>query len=48
MMSEEERLRVFLDKLSKLAFEKLHDKNISAMQALKESLNYIEGEMKGY
>jgi len=47
-MNEEERLQIFLDKLSKLAFEKLQDQNISAMQALKESLNYIEGEMTGY
>jgi len=47
-MNEEERLKILLDKLSKLAFEKLQDQDISAMQALNEALNYIEGEMTGY
>ena len=32
--------------LAKLAFEKLQDQNISAIQALKESLNIIEGEIQ--
>jgi len=47
-MNEEELLKIYLDKLTKLSLEKLHERNISALQALKEALNYIEGEMRGY
>ena len=46
-MNEEEKLKVYLERLKLLAEEKL-DNNISAMQALKESLNIIEGELTGY
>lgn len=48
VMSEEEKLKVYLDRLQKLCIEKIQDQKISAMQALKESLNIIEGEMTGY
>ena len=46
-MSEEEKLRVYLERLKVLAEEKLSGKK-TAIQALKESLNIIEGEMLGY
>jgi hypothetical protein len=47
-MNKEELLNIYLEKLRLLSLERLQDKNISVMQALKESLNYIEGEMRGY
>ncbi len=47
-MNEEEKLKLYLERLKQLALEKIKDKNISAIRALKESLNYIEGEMTGY
>ena len=46
-MSEEEKLMVYIERLKLLSLEKL-GQNKTAMQALKESLNYIEGEMTGY
>jgi hypothetical protein len=47
-MSEEEKLTIYLEKLKIISAETLRDKNITALQALKEALNYIEGEMVGY
>jgi len=47
-MSEEEKLKVYLERLKQLSFEKIKEKDVTALQALKESLNYIEGEMTGY
>ena len=47
-MSEEEKLKVYLQRLQVLALEKLQDKKVSAIRALKESLHIIEGEMRGY
>jgi hypothetical protein len=47
-MSEAEKLTIYLEKLKTLSFEKLEEKNTTAIQALKEALNYIEGEMIGY
>ncbi|MDP2077135.1 MAG: hypothetical protein Q8J85_03750 [Sulfuricurvum sp.] len=47
-MSEEEKLTIYLEKLKALSFENLKEKNTTAIQALKEALNYIEGEMIGY
>jgi len=46
-MNEEEKLKVYLERLKVLAEEKL-DNKVTAIQALKESLNIIEGEMTGY
>jgi len=46
-MNEEEKLKVYLARLKVLAEEKLENKT-TAMQALKESLNIIEGELLGY
>jgi hypothetical protein len=47
-MNEEEKLKVYLERLQKLALEKVKEKKITAIAALKESLHYIEGEMTGY
>lgn len=47
-MSETEKLTVYLEKLKRLSFELLQEKDITAIQALQEALNYIEGEMIGY
>jgi len=47
-MNEEEKLRVYLERLKVLAEEKLQDKGKTAMNALKESLNIVEGELIGY
>lgn len=47
-MSEAEKLTIYLEKLRILAYENLQVKNTTAIQALKEALNYIEGEMMGY
>ena len=47
-MNEEEKLKVYLERLHVLCTEKLDNKKMTAMQALKESLNIIEGELIGY
>lgn len=47
-MSEAEKLDIYLDKLKALSTELLHEKEATALQALKEALHYIEGEMTGY
>jgi len=47
-MHDEERLKIYLKKLEELAFERLRERNITPLEAMKEALNYIEGEMQGY
>ena len=47
-MEQEELLDLYLEKLRALCKEKLEDSNISVMEALKESIVYLEGEMQGY
>ncbi len=47
-MSEVEKLTIYLERLKVLSHENVQEKNITAIQALKEALNYIEGEMIGY
>jgi len=47
-MNEEELLNLYLEKLRILALEHLSQEDISVVDALKASLTYIEGEMKGY
>ncbi len=47
-MDQEELLNLYLEKLRVLCTEKLKEKEISVMDALKESIVYLEGEMKGY
>ena len=47
-MDQEELLNLYLEKLRVLCNEKLKEKEISVMEALKESIVYLEGEMQGY
>lgn len=47
-MSEEEKLKFYLEKLEIIAKENLDKKDTSAIQALKEALHYIESELIGY
>jgi len=47
-MPHEELLELYLEKLRLLAHEKLKENNISVIEALKEALVYLEGEMQGY
>lgn len=47
-MSEMEKLRLYLERVEKIAKSKIKDEKKSAMVALKESLHYLEGEMQGY
>ena len=46
-MNNKELLALYLEKLRHLAEEKLEHNDISVIDALKASLNYIEGEMQG-
>lgn len=47
-MDNEELLKIYLERLKSLSLEQLYDNKVSVMEALKASLNYLEGEMKGY
>ena len=47
-MNSEELLDLYLEKLRLLCKEKLEESNISVIEALKESILYLEGEMQGY
>lgn len=47
-MHDEENLKIYLKKLEELAYERLQERNITPLEAIREALNYIEGEMKGY
>lgn len=47
-MNQEELLDLYLEKLRVLCKEKLEENDISVMEALKESIVYLEGEMQGY
>ena len=47
-MSDEERLKIYLKKLEEIAFERLKERELTPLEALKEALNYVEGEMQGY
>lgn len=47
-MNQEELLNLYLEKLRVLALEKIEENNLSVIEALKESLLYLEGEMQGY
>lgn len=47
-MNQEELLDLYLEKLRALCKEKLEESNISVIDALKESILYIEGEMQEY
>ena len=47
-MQDEELLKIYLQKLQEQAFERLKERNLTPLQAIKEALNHIEGEMQGY
>ncbi len=47
-MSEEEKLKIYLKKIQSIATENLHARDISALDALKQALKYVESEMTGY
>ncbi len=47
-MNNNELLDIYLERLKTLSLERLDDNNISVIEELKASLNYLEGEMKGY
>lgn len=47
-MDQKELLDLYLEKLRALCNEKLEDSNISVIEALKESILYLEGELQGY
>jgi hypothetical protein len=47
-MNQEELLKIYLKKLQEEAFIRLKERDLSPLEAIKEALNYIEGEMQGY
>ncbi|CAA6819269.1 MAG: Unknown protein [uncultured Sulfurovum sp.] len=48
-MDKEELLNLYLEKLRVLAMASLEDKEVlSVMEALKNSMIFLEGEMSGY
>ena len=47
-MNKEELLALYLEKLRLYASEKIEEKDISVLEALKASLLYLEGELSGY
>lgn len=47
-MNKDELLDLYLEKLRSLCKEKLEEENLSVIEALKASINYLEGEMQGY
>jgi hypothetical protein len=47
-MKNKELLNLYLEKLRLYSEEKLEAKDISILDALKESLLFLEGEMRGY
>lgn len=47
-MNQEELLQQYLKKLQEKARELMVEEQMSALEALRLALNYIEGEMHGY
>jgi hypothetical protein len=47
-MSEEEKLKFYLQKIELIAKEHLENQGTSAMDAIKEAVNLVEGELIGY
>jgi len=47
-MNYEELLNLYLEKLRQLSLEKLESQDITVLEAIKESIHFIEGEMTGY
>jgi hypothetical protein len=44
-MNNEENLKIYIKKIEKLALERLKERNLSPLDAIKEAVHYIEGEM---
>ena len=47
-MTESEKLKLYLKKIQEIATYNVEERQATALQALKEALNFIEGEMIGY
>jgi hypothetical protein len=47
-MDKEELLNLYLEKLKLYALEKIENDDTSVLEALKDALTYLEGEMTGY
>jgi hypothetical protein len=47
-MNDETLLDLYLEKLRLLALEKMDENNTSVLEALKEALIFLEGELSGY
>ena len=43
--TQEKNLEIYLEKLRAIALEHMKERNLSPIEALKEAINYIEGEM---
>ncbi|MBN2816931.1 MAG: hypothetical protein JXQ67_09620 [Campylobacterales bacterium] len=46
--SQEQNLQIYIEKLHIIALERMQERGLSPIEALKEAINVIEGEMKGY
>jgi len=44
-MNKQENLKIYIKRIEKLALERLEERNITPLEAIKEALNFIEGEM---
>ena len=44
-MNQEEQLKMYMQRVEALALEYLKERNTTALEALKEAINFIEGEM---
>lgn len=47
-MNQEELLNLYLEKLRMMSLEKIKEDKLSVIEALKESIVFLEGEMQGY
>lgn len=47
-MNQEELLNLYLEKLRMISIEKIKEDKLSVIEALKESIVFLEGEMQGY
>jgi len=44
-MHQEEQLKMYMRRVEALALEYLKERDITAFEALKEAINFVEGEM---
>jgi len=44
-MNNEENLKIYIQRLQELALERMKERDITPLSAIKEALNFIEGEM---